>query len=428
MPDDRSNVNKRLTLRNGVFETWELEQKALAMAITSAERTHIVRQQIFKGTKSDPMSQNSKFGRYTNILGLIGYERLQIKPLGRFDQVGERRLNVGSTMPGSLVQKDTRTRRTQSIPALLKKIVGEIESVAWLSAEEREKLINAFISDLAHRFNHTHDLISPTYTAVQNRKIILRLFEKIGDIKTKILEKCRQRKASMDLLGVFAEEANSTRVVSIFRTELSRKINTVEIIQAILSELEGKEIMIEAPVVDTHDLFKQQVQEFKDALDSVIHPIPKLEPPKISTKGQQTAVRQKLIQENANQVKQDSFSFSHRFYRDKSSHRLSSWSEAKREDMLLMNDLEAIISQNSMQFQSGSLAVLDDDHEDPLLQAHTSSTKLVRRARLGFAIPLDDVKRERYLPSNSLREIHLKDFDYSILDDEVRRMFCRIGG
>ncbi|KAI8831958.1 hypothetical protein BJ741DRAFT_615773 [Chytriomyces cf. hyalinus JEL632] len=419
--EPNANPSKKLTLRNGIFEKWELEEKALAAAISSAERTHSVRHQIYKGTKSDPLLSTSKFGRYANVLGLIGYERLQIKQLGRVDQIGERRLNVGSGMPGSLVQRDNKTKKSQSIPALLKKIVGEIESVSWLAPDEREALINAFISDLAHRFNHTHDLISTQYSAAQNRRIILRLFEKIGDIKTHILEKCRVRKASMDLLGIFAEDANSTRVISNFRTELSRRINTNEIIQSILLELEGKDTVVEAAVVDNHDLFKQQIQEFKDAMDSVIHAIPILEPPKISAKGHQTSVRQKLIQENANQAKQETFNFANRFMRDTVTFKNAPWASGKREAMRLMSDMEAIIALNQSQFQSGSLEVQTDINsqeivEDPLLQAHTSSTKLARRHRAGFSIPLEVVKRERYLPATSHRQNHY--FDYSILDDK----------
>ncbi|KAJ3027325.1 UNVERIFIED_CONTAM: Coiled-coil domain-containing protein 87 [Siphonaria sp. JEL0065] len=355
-------ANPKLSLRNGVFETWELEEKALSAAISSAEKTALVRQQIWKGTKSDPISQNSKFGRYTNVLGLIGYERLQIKPLGRVD-IGDRRLNMGSSMPDSMSQSTNRPQRAQSIPALLKRIVSEIELVAWLNAEEREHLINAFISDLAHRFNHTHDLISSKYNAAQNRRIILKLFEKIGHTKNVILEKCRAKKASMDQLGIFADDANSTRVISMFRTELSRRINTADMVQKILVELEGKEAIVETVVVDNEDLFNQQVQEPL----GVTH----------------------------------------------------------REEMFLINDMEAIVAKNALQFQSGSLALIGDDaaenkSEDPLLQAHTSAAKLSKRKRLGFSIPpvpADEKKDERYLPSSKIREIHLKDFDYSILDD-----------
>ncbi|KAJ3109736.1 RNA pseudouridylate synthase domain-containing protein 1 [Physocladia obscura] len=230
----------RFTLKSGVFETWELRDKSLMSAIASAEKALAVRQQIWKGTKyADPFSHTSKFGRYTNILGIIGYERLQIKPLGRVDQGGDRRITIGSngtsgsgtnggsnnmmtlmTANAPLSSKDYRNndsntnnnndKRVESIPALLKKIVGEIELVAWLSPNDRELLINAFISDLAHRFNHTHELISSKLTAAQNRRIILKLFERIGCVKNTILERCRQKKVAMDQLGVFAEDANSS--------------------------------------------------------------------------------------------------------------------------------------------------------------------------------------------------------------------------
>ncbi|KAJ3069251.1 Coiled-coil domain-containing protein 87 [Podochytrium sp. JEL0797] len=414
--------NHKPTLRKGVFEPWELEEKTLSAAIAGAERTHLVRQQLWKGTKSDPMSQNSKFGRYTNVLGLIGYERLQIKPLGRVD-VGDRRLNMGSNGSDSLAQSNNRSSRTQTIPALLKKIVSEIELVTWVNAEERERLINVFISDLAHRFNHTHDLISSKYTAAHNRRIILKLFEKIGHLKDAILEKCRLRKASMDLLGIFAEEANSSRIISSFRTELNRRINTTEMVQKILLELEGKEVVVDAIVEENEDMFNQQVQEFKDALDSVIHPMPKLEMPKISQKGQQTSVRQKLLMETGSQqTKFEIYNFKG-FNRNSPNHN-TRLDAAFNEEMFLRNDLDQILAKNKLQSQSGNSVKIGDEgmeitSEDPLLQAHTSASNLVKRQRKGFScppIPQDDIE-DRYLPDNNYRDIHLKGFDYKVLDE-----------
>ena len=78
------------------------------------------------------------------------------------------------------------------------------------------------------RYNHIQHLLVPQYTTAQNRTMILKIFEKIGDIKDVILEKCRQKKCIMDQIGLFANEANSIRIISIFRTELSKRYSPLE--------------------------------------------------------------------------------------------------------------------------------------------------------------------------------------------------------
>ncbi|KAJ3202559.1 Coiled-coil domain-containing protein 87 [Entophlyctis luteolus] len=299
-------------------------------------------------------------------------------------------------MPDSLSIKEiNRNKRSQSIPALLKKIVGEIELVGWLSPNDREQMINAFISDLAHRFNHTRDLISPKLSAAQNRRIIMKLFERIGRIKNSIIEKCHMRKVAMDELGIFAEEANSARVISTFRTELSRRINTSDLVEEILNELEGKEIVLEQTTIDNADALNQQVQEFKDALDSVIHPIPKLEPPQMSLKRQKTAMKQKMLQESANPEAKpaDDYEDDHKgsaFYKSKLENTVSAMramrtpgiNTVRQEDAVanigLIEDMAEIVARNASQLQAGSLVHVDDEvaavekTEDPLLQAHHS--------------------------------------------------------
>ncbi|KAJ3083479.1 Coiled-coil domain-containing protein 87 [Rhizoclosmatium hyalinum] len=186
-------------------------------------------------------------------------------------------------------------------------------------------------------------------------------------------------------------------------------------------ELEEKALsMAIASAEKTHSIRQQIWKGTKNALDSVIHPVPKLELPKISLKGQQTSVRHKLLMENTNQGKQEIFNFSGRFNKNTQS-RNTPLSVTHREEMFLINDMEAIVAKNSLQIQTGSIGdeSIETKPEDPLLQAHTSSTKLVKRQRLGFSIgpsPPDD-ENERYLPENKLREIHLKGFEYTILDD-----------
>ncbi|KAJ3109735.1 Coiled-coil domain-containing protein 87 [Physocladia obscura] len=202
-------------------------------------------------------------------------------------------------------------------------------------------------------------------------------------------------------------------------------------------ELEGKELVVEHVTSDHQDLFNQQIQEFKDALDSVIHPIPKLEMPKISYKGQQTAMKQKLIRETENMTKRDTFQFTgSEFYSDRMKRSVAL--DAKKKDaMVLIDDMDSIIAKNSMQFQAGSAVLIGDGitslenkSEDPLLQAHTASTTVIRPPRKGFAIEIarKDAGNShvRYLPENSFKEIHLRGFDFSILDETVERLFITV--
>ncbi|KAJ1561173.1 Coiled-coil domain-containing protein 87, partial [Cladochytrium tenue] len=172
--------------------------------------------------------------------------------------LGERRSTANADVLGTI--SATTKKPAQSIPSVLKAIVGEIESVAWLNPDEREQLVNTFISDLAYRYNKVQHLLVPRFTPEQNRQFVVKLFQRIGLAKNLILEKCRQKKAAMDTLGIFAEDANSARVISLFRTELHKS----------------------------------------DALDSVIHPVPKVEPPTISRAYLQSSMRTQLLKDGLN--------------------------------------------------------------------------------------------------------------------------------
>jgi hypothetical protein len=105
----------------------------------------------------------------------------------------------------STTAKEFNEKKPQNIPALLKKIVGEIELVGWLNPDERERLVrswrdmqpqnkghrnltlfqkvNTFISDLAYRYNQVQDIIIPQFNPAQNRILAIKTFEKIGQIK-----------------------------------------------------------------------------------------------------------------------------------------------------------------------------------------------------------------------------------------------------
>ncbi|KAJ3135022.1 hypothetical protein HK101_004285, partial [Irineochytrium annulatum] len=410
------------------FDESELEGKLMAEAVGKAEHRNMVRLQLFRkwnggrDGEKDKQHRSSKYQQYGKILGLLGYDQLQLKPLARVD-MGDRR-----TVTDSMAQKDV-VRKDQNVTALLKKIIGEIELVGWLNPDEREHLVNTFISDLAYRYNKIQDLMKPSFTPHQNRMLAIKIFERIG----------------MDQLGVFSADANSSRVISMFRTELNKRINTVEMLRQISAEIEGGAEATDNIGYTRQDLMALEVQEFKDALESVIHPLPTLEAPKITTRSHHAAMRRRRIIEDVS---------------GKTLHHLRLTVGARpgsqpgdagdterhggpRQHELIEQDLSNIMARNALQsekvvaFQedSGSGSDFDEgiggvreprgerleggegylEKDNPVLQAHTISSVFVRR-KDPVEIPHRD--RVRYLPRNALRDAHLPDFDYNIFDIE----------
>lgn len=99
----------------------------------------------------------------------------------------------------------------------VKRLVADIGNVSWLTTEERENLVqdlpvtetlsisidkghftqaNAFIIELAIRYNQMRDLMSPKLTAPQNRIVLTRILEHITRARDAILRKCRRKKMS----------------------------------------------------------------------------------------------------------------------------------------------------------------------------------------------------------------------------------------
>ncbi|KAJ3334229.1 Coiled-coil domain-containing protein 87 [Blyttiomyces sp. JEL0837] len=422
-------VIDKLSLRGGVFKPIDFEQdKFLEKAITKAEQSHAIRERLKKSNSTSqtttPVRGPHKYR--SKILGIIGYDQLALKPLARVDQQNDRRGSLNAGVPDSI-----RVKKTQSIPALLKKIVGEIESVGWLDPDEREHLVNTFISDLAYRYNHVDNLLLPQLTPAQNRVLVLKIFERIGLVKNIILEKCRQKKAVMDFLGIFAEEANSTRVISFFRTELNRRINTAELMSQVLAEMEGCSTAMETSAYTRQDLLNLEVQEFKDALDSVTHPLPKLEKPKVLRREHQSVIRRRMILETVGgQQGRLPYAYGDRFRKVTSSKLSVADLTTTAQQDRLDDDLHNIVRKNELIFRpedsdedgdvegDSRLSLISDGHcnrDTFILQAHTMASTYRRRK---FKSTHVVSKRERYLIARPGRKEFLTDFDYGIFDRE----------
>lgn len=126
--------------------------------------------------------------------------------------------------------------------------------------------INTFVADLANRYNRIKSLTSPHFTPTQNRNLAIRIFEKIDGKKDRILEKCRKKLEDMDTTGIFNKETNFERVLTFFRTELSKKINTDELWEEAVEEVQlnklGKlQAAASEMTVNTDDYLSNHVQK-----------------------------------------------------------------------------------------------------------------------------------------------------------------------
>ncbi|KAI9334500.1 hypothetical protein DFJ73DRAFT_852920 [Zopfochytrium polystomum] len=467
-----------MSLRDrSIFTPEELvEQKFLELAISRAEHTHAVRLQLraggggggggisasFSDGDSKPIAQKQLFAaglpgglKRRGRAGNVGYDQLVLRPLSKIE-VGDRRSSANQDMLESI--SHVVKKSVPSITSVLKSIVGDIESVAWLNPEEREQLVNTFISDLAYRYNRLQDLIITHLTPDQNRTFIIKLFERIGVIKNIILEKCRQKKASMDKVGVFAEDANSARVISFFRTELHKRINSTDLTKNVMREVEGGAATKGMTGFTEQDIFQLELQEFKDALDSVTHPVPKVEMPDLPRSYHQSSMRNKLLSDAAGGGGAPETS-PHRFANTtgplpihshlQAKSRLSPWRRTSRpstesaipdyraayRDMLtiLAKNQEKEVDEDGVSVQQTEIAgdenptskgdeeeerrrrgdVLDR-RDDPILAAHSVSTLFTRRT--GNPAPINTKPRTRYLFPQKKIIPYLSNFDYSFFD------------
>ncbi|KAJ3208022.1 Coiled-coil domain-containing protein 87, partial [Dinochytrium kinnereticum] len=437
---------ERFNLRS-VFTGAELDGiRFLEKAVSSAEHRHTVRARLGKGNPGEQMLRHQKYGK---ILGVFGYDQLPLKPLARIEvgelanslQGNDRQGGVKGALPETFSHK-AKGKAEQSITTLLKKLIGEIELVGWLDPDEREQLVNTFISDLAYRYNSIQQLMVPTFTSQQNRTLITKVFEKIGSIKTMILERCRQKKAgdkqltcatethhafsAMDKLAMFSPDANSCRVISLFRTELNKRVNTSALLRDVSLEMDRGAQMSEIGGLPRFDKLKHEIQEFKDALESVIHPIPHMDPPKLTQKSQNTINRRRLFIENSS----EKFPLSVRramMLKAMPSNQTISGAKQREHIEAINRDLAEIMGRNLETEEESEesdvedgIAVLKDlkktygnkMQDNPVLQAHTLSSNFERRKdRQEFK----SENPKRYLSQDHYTTETLS-FDYSVMD------------
>ncbi|KAJ3296520.1 Coiled-coil domain-containing protein 87 [Borealophlyctis nickersoniae] len=289
----------------------------IGIAMERAEHRKLVRHQLHRlkmgakeldgpTTAGDGASRRSmRRQRYGKVLGQLGYEQLALKPLAVVDKQVKHRRNVAGELaadarPRFGDKQISVEKGGESVNTCMKRIVGEIQDVAWLNQDEKENLTNTLISDLAIRYNHIQELLPSHISSAQCRALGIKVFRHIGLIKDAILERCRRKKIRMENAGMFRDELNSGRLQALFRLELCRRIDTEELVKEAVAETEGGKMPHELGVYPkwTSDPLKAELQEFKEALDRATHPIPQLHAPTILGKHQPNVLR-KLMRESS---------------------------------------------------------------------------------------------------------------------------------
>ncbi|KAJ3093133.1 Coiled-coil domain-containing protein 87 [Quaeritorhiza haematococci] len=354
--------------------------------------------------------------------------------------------------------------------SVMRRIVKDIDTVQWLQADEKEQLSNTFISDLACRYNYLENLSVPGFGPTRHKLLLIKVLERIGAIKTSILDKCKKRKTKMMQRGIFGKETNSSRMCAFFRIELCRRINVDEIIKSVAFEFEGEgRKQMRVLPGSRQERLKTELEQFKEALEEAVHPIPHLVAPQLKSRPQDQDKAQKALaqqQSDCDLMPDSQFQTSEQLRKSRLSRNSISLSSVKARKLSKrvssVGPLEGIESQalalvSGRTSQACKLDVVDDESDpdsedddedsdadtytesdfefdidptmssqfsawvkdDPLLRAHTETSFYQRRMIERQQVPK---KRTRYLVPTKMREKYLTDFDYDSIDKSVDRI------
>ncbi|KAI8929013.1 hypothetical protein BC831DRAFT_433969 [Entophlyctis helioformis] len=419
-----------------LFTTWEIPQypKSLPAAINRAERRETVRNQLHKlqqskrgnaslPTGSAPGSAGNR-QKYSRVLGQIGYEQLPLLPLRDIPEVEllkDRKLpNMNSANSGNS-EDAGRSNTTSNLKDSIRSIVVSIEGLSWLSVEERLRMGNTFIADIASRYNHMDQLVLPRLLPSENRDLIAKIFNRIKIVTDGILERLRKKKEKMEKLGIFSQIANGDRLRTVFLTELHRKINSKDIMKRALHELRGGTTYTRISAVMKQDVALSELQEMKQTLDKITHPTPVLEIPVITMKGYNSRMG-KSVEHHAQVTSSHEKNIA-----SKQAERERLLTAVRSQHKLVSEDLIALLRKpqdpsdpirhqvadegelwedvSENEFEDEACADLEYDDadvqvlavhatDDPILQAHTEMSLFKRRSKLA---PEPNAAPQRYL-------------------------------
>jgi hypothetical protein len=169
-----------------------------------------------------------------------------------------------------------------SVQDCMKAIVAEIDEEEWLTAEERNEIKGTFVADLASRYTQLEQFINSQLNPMENKRLILRILKQIRNIRSAALKACQKKRAKMDQIGIFNQELNSGRMVSLFRVELNKRIDMKDIMEKAQQYSQSRSITRDNSRVagmDTIENIMKDSYDLETGLNMVTHPTPKLDPP-----------------------------------------------------------------------------------------------------------------------------------------------------
>ncbi|KAJ3274081.1 Coiled-coil domain-containing protein 87 [Terramyces sp. JEL0728] len=194
--------------------------KKLMVAIEHAERHDTIRKQLHSSLLAnvEELAKTRPRLRY----GRLGLDQLPIADLAKVEEhefVKERKL------PAALLSTETDKEPglQPNIRDSMAVLVSEIEKVNWLSDYEKRGITHIFILNIANRFDVINKLIFPQLSVNENRNMAIKIFDEIRIIKNDVLAIMFRLKKRMAKAGVFDDDLNSDRLISKFRTMLSRR-------------------------------------------------------------------------------------------------------------------------------------------------------------------------------------------------------------
>ncbi|KAJ3023156.1 Coiled-coil domain-containing protein 87 [Thoreauomyces humboldtii] len=414
-------------------------------AAEKALHNDVVRQQLRKFQKRhdlrSPETEGATFGLSKLAIkhklkryGQSQLQRLTIAPLAVVDKQ-----YVNSIYPESdktqHIPVPTRNLR-QSITSRLQQMIAAMTKVEWMTPEEKDSLINTFITEIAIRYHQIRSLSMPHLTPLQNRVVALSIIDNIGRIRDDVLNKCQQKKISMFQCIVNAVDKTL--------------IDTDSLMKRALLDTEGGNAAVELDFVKPSEQLRKEVQEVKDALENLSHARPVLEPPTLLVKHQAQLIRRSMQSQSLNSMKlEKSLKLSSLTPRPSflNAQRPPSGTDRRKGDNRRRIGLSEIRNDSRSRlpvFEGGVQVRIwdqrsdDETLEDPepdesfmendaldhaalakvecensLLQSYTGHVSFKRRMDIPKAT---SSARVRYLPPCKYRKRHLTDFDYAKLD------------
>ncbi|KAJ3301785.1 Coiled-coil domain-containing protein 87 [Kappamyces sp. JEL0829] len=263
-------------LLDSLFPKWEMSlyPAGLAKAISKVERHDFIKNELHRlelgaSKESEADAKTIKSQRQSKNLMRMGLDRL---PISALEEIKDNFLTDKKLPALNLLDEiNTEQEALPSIRDTLLDVVKELEETSWLSTYESTHITNTFIINFSRTFDNIHKLMVPSLTVYENRILALKILGQVKHTLSLIMSQLLKMKTKMQNAGFFSAESNSDRLISTFRTMLSKKLNNSDIIESAMGQLQiakRKRPTSAKPV--------NILAELSQELDRVTHPVPKL--------------------------------------------------------------------------------------------------------------------------------------------------------